>query len=47
MRNGVPVAGATNATYTVTSAVAGSAATYSVAVSNSAGSVTSAAVPWW
>ena len=45
MRNGVPIAGATDASYAVSNAVAGSAATYSVVVSNSAGSVTSKAVP--
>ncbi len=45
LRNGVAISGATNATYTIPATTGTDAATYSVVVTNSAGSVTSAAVP--
>ena len=41
--NGTPIAGATNATYSITSAQSANAGSYSVTATNSAGSVTSAA----
>ena len=45
LRNGTPIAGATTSTYSIASAAAGDAGTYSVTVANSYGSVTSIAVP--
>ena len=43
-RNGAPIGGATNATYTVAAVASGDAGSYDVVVSNSAGSVGSTAV---
>ncbi len=41
LRNGSPITGATNSTYTIASTTSGDAGSYSVTVSNSSGSVTS------
>ena len=40
--NGTPIPGATNSTYTISTAVAGNAGNYTVTVTNAAGSITSA-----
>lgn len=45
LRNGAPIAGATDASYNVGSSAGADAGTYSVVISNGAGSVTSSVVP--